>query len=90
MLGIIVLLAAIAGAAACDVENLSVGHITLNDADFKAFKKTNSLFVLALSDSNCIQCCQTESLLQNLKEVLDDGVLGSKKVRTSGHDNFRQ
>ena len=63
MLGIIVLLSAIAGAIACDLENLSIGHITLTDANFKPFKKANSLFVLALSDSNCISCCTTESYL---------------------------
>ena len=63
LLRIIVLLSTIAGTLACDLENLSVGHINLTDANFKAFKKVNNLFVLALSDSKCITCCTTESYL---------------------------
>jgi hypothetical protein len=83
LLRIIVLLSTIATTLACDLENLSVGHITLTDANFHAFKKGNSLFLLALSDSKCITCCITESYLQSLKHVLDNKVLGSKRVRAS-------
>lgn len=35
--------------------------------------------IVALSDSSCNQCCQTESILAQLKELFDEKVYTGKK-----------
>ena len=63
-----------------ELDNLSVGHKWLTDANYKKFKKDNSkLFVLGVSDSSCTRCCQSESMLNQLKEEFDAKVYTGKK-----------
>ena len=61
--------------------NLSVGHLTLTDQNFKSFIKSNKMFVLGVSDSSCLNCCYTELSLSNLKEKLDANIMTNEKVR---------
>jgi len=60
--------------------HLQAGHIQLTDGNFKKWKNDNSkLHVLGVSDSSCTRCCQTESLLAQLKEKFDSKVFTAKK-----------
>ena len=61
-------------------ENLSVGHEWLTDENYRKFKTANQkLFVLGVSDSSCARCCQSESILSQLKEDFDKKVYTGKK-----------
>ena len=63
-----------------ELENLSIGHKWLTDGNYKKFKKENQkLFVLGVSDSSCNRCCQSESVLNQLKEEFDAKVYTGKK-----------
>ena len=43
----------------CDPElpNLSIGDVNLTNKNFMKFKKSSKAFVLAISDSQCPDCC---------------------------------
>ena len=43
----------------CDPElpNLSVGDVWLDSGNFPQFKKSNKLFILGISNSQCDTCC---------------------------------
>ena len=61
-------------------DNLSVGHEWLTDENYRKFKTANQkLFVLGVSDSSCARCCQSESMLSQLKEDFDNKVYTGKK-----------
>ena len=49
-----------------DMPNLSVGDVNLTEANFEKFKKENELFILAISDSQCLRCCFTEQFLDEI------------------------
>ena len=60
--------------------HLEAGHILLTDKNYPKWKRDNlSLHVLGLSDSSCTECCQTESLLAQLKEKFDSKVYTGNK-----------
>lgn len=37
------------------------------------FKKSNEIFVLGISDSECSLCCQSEPLLKELQDLFQSG-----------------
>ena len=52
----------------------------LTDENYNKWKKANSkLAVVGLSDSSCKKCCETESILSQLKQKFDDKVFTGKK-----------
>lgn len=63
-----------------ELPHLEAGHIQLTDSNYKKWKKENSkLHVLGVSDSSCTRCCQSESILAQLKEKFDSKVYTGKK-----------
>ena len=79
---------------------MEVGHIQLTDANYKKWKNANlKLHVLGVSDSSCTRCCQTESILAQLKEKFDSKKFTGKKGKkieigradlAEGFDFFRE
>ena len=52
---------------------LSVGDKNLTQSNFIEFKKSNKLFVLGISDSQCKECCQSEPILHHVWQEFQDG-----------------
>lgn len=54
------------GYSVCDhgLETLSQGNVRLTSKSFNKFKKSEKTFILAVSDSECAICCNTEQTLQ--------------------------
>jgi hypothetical protein len=66
--------------------NLSQGHVHLTDQNYEEFTKkyrNRGVFVLAVSDSSCSDCCHSESLVAELMHRLESMPLaqGSKKPK---------
>ena len=60
------------GECTAELPHLEAGHIQLTDKNYSKWKKDNSkLHVLGISDSSCQDCCQTESILSQLKDKFD-------------------
>lgn len=65
-----------------DHPNLSVGDVHLTTSNYMKFKKENKLFVLGISDSECVHCCHSEPLLHQMWEDFQDQIYtapGNKK-----------
>ena len=59
---------------------MQAGHIQLTDENFKAWRQANlKLHILAISSSKCDSCCETESILAQLKDLFDRKVYTAKK-----------
>ena len=58
----------------CDdnLPQLSVAseNMIKNKAEWNAFVKANSFFILGAVESKCTKCCKTEPILNNLKDML--------------------
>ena len=67
-----------------DHPNLSIGDTFLTTSNFMKFKKDNQLFVLGISDSECVHCCHSELLLHSLWEDFQDQIytFQTKKKKT--------
>ena len=50
-----------------DAPTLSVGDFRVNNSNWLPFKKSNKIFILSISNSNCEKCCQDEPLLRFLQ-----------------------
>jgi hypothetical protein len=46
--------------------NLSVGDVNLTNKNYMKYKKSQKVFILAVSDSQCSDCCQSEPILNEL------------------------
>ena len=47
-------------------------NIIRSKADYDAFAAKYPLFVIGAADSNCVQCCNSEPLLQKLQDAIKD------------------
>lgn len=52
-----------------ELPNLSVGDYNLTQKNYESFKKGKKLFVVGVSDKNCLQCCNSEYLLNEMQQV---------------------
>ena len=62
---LVVLILSLVAGQQCDFPNLSQGNFKLTHKSITKFKARNPLFVLAVSDSSCAECCFSERLLHN-------------------------
>jgi len=56
-----------------------VGDQMLDSKNYYDFKKKNKVFILGVSDSNCVECCQDEPLLAFLTKSFEEKTYGLKK-----------
>lgn len=60
--------------------NLSVGDFFVDNStlSLKEYKAKNKVFILALSDSTCDNCCKGENLLEEIRQMFIAGDISYK------------